>query len=183
MAFNINEIQAQLTGGGARNSHFQVQIQNPVEGAGDLKIPFMVKASVLPADNLGVIEVPYFGRKIKQPGDRVFDEWEVIVINDEDFAVRNGFEAWMSAINSHEENLRQFADSSPLNVKSQAQVNQYSKTGQLIRTYNFNGLWPSFISPIDLSWENTDQIQEFSVTFQYDWWNVSGGTTGDGGTQ
>lgn len=182
MAFSINEIQAQLTGGGARNSLFQVQIQNPVDPAADLKVPFMVKASRLPADTVGVIEVPYFGRKIKQPGDRVFDEWEVIVINDEDFLVRNAMEAWMSAINKHEENVRDFPDSSPLRLKSQAQINQYGKTGQLIRTYTFNGLWPSMITPIDVSWEDTDRIEEFAVTFQYDWWEVTGGTTGTGGT-
>jgi hypothetical protein len=33
-----------------------------------------------------------------------------------------------------------------------------------------------------MNWE-ADAIEEFTVTFQYDWWNVSGGITGDGGTQ
>jgi hypothetical protein len=50
-----------------------------------------------------------------------------------------------------------------------------------IRTYQFNGIFPSAISPIDLDWNATDQIEEFTVTFQYDWWEVSGGVTGQAG--
>ena len=84
MAFNVNEIRSQLTLGGARNSLFQVTMSNPANSVGDIKIPFMVRASQIPAATLGVIEVPYFGRKIRLAGDRTFGEWTVVVINDED---------------------------------------------------------------------------------------------------
>ena len=65
MAFNINEMKSQLTFGGAKASLFQVQITNPVNSAGDLKTPFMVQASTIPESTMGIIEVPYFGRKVK----------------------------------------------------------------------------------------------------------------------
>jgi hypothetical protein len=48
--------------------------------------------------------------------------------------------------------------------------------------YNFNGLFPTEISAIEMNWE-ASAIEEFTVTFQYDWWNVSGGVTGDANTQ
>ena len=73
MAFNINEIRSQLTLGGARNSLFQVTIQNPANGVADIKVPFLVKAAQIPASTLGTIEVPYFGRKIRLAGDRTFE--------------------------------------------------------------------------------------------------------------
>ena len=63
MAFNINDIRAQLTFGGARASLFQVIITNPVNPVADLKLPFLCKAANLPSSQLGLIEVPYFGRK------------------------------------------------------------------------------------------------------------------------
>lgn len=182
MAFNINEMRSQLTFGGARASQFQVQIQNPVNGAADLKTPFMVQAAQIPESTLGTIEIPYFGRKIKVAGDRTFAEWTVTVMNDEDFLVRNAMEQWMNAINSHQENLRDFGSASPLQYKSQAQVTQFSKTGVPLRVYNFNGLYPSNIGNIQLDWNTTDAIEIFDVTFQYDWWNVSGGVTGSAGT-
>jgi hypothetical protein len=178
MAFNVAEMRAQLTGGGARPSLFQVQITNPITGVADFKVPFMVKASSLPASNIGQIEVPYFGRKIKIAGDRTFDEWSVTVINDEDFAIRNAMEQWMNSINSHIGNLRDRAALAPETYKTQAQITQFSKTGDPIRIYNFNGLFPTNIAAIDTSWETTDTIEEFTITFQYDWWDVSGGITG-----
>lgn len=181
MAFNVNEIRSQLTLGGAKPSLFQVQIQNPANAIADLKVPFMVKAAAIPSSNLGVVEVPYFGRKIKVAGDRTFEEWTVTVINDEDFLVRNAMEEWMNTINSHQDNTRDFGAASPNLYKAQAQITQFSKTGVPIREYSFDGLFPTNISAIEMSWETVDAIEEFTVTFQYDWWTVSG-ATGNAGT-
>ncbi len=183
MAFNINDLRSQLTFGGAKSTLFQVQITNPVNGIADIKVPFMIKAAQLPGSTLGQVEVPYFGRKIKIAGDRTFEPWTVTVINDEDFLIRNAMESWMSAINSHQGNVTALGSASPLQYKTQAQITQFSKTGVPLRIYNFNGLFPTEVSAIDMSWEDTDRIEEFSVTFQYDWWEVSGGITGDAGTR
>lgn len=181
MAFNVNEIRSQLTLGGARGSLFQVTFSNPANGVADIKVPFLVRAAQLPASDLGTIEVPYFGRKVKLAGDRTFGDWTVTVINDEDFLIRNAMEEWSSRINSNQTNLRSFGSAAPLLYKSTAEVTQFSKTGVPIRSYKFNGIYPSSISAIDLNWGDTDSIEEFQVTFQYDWWAVSGGTTGLGG--
>lgn len=181
MAFNINDLRSQLTFGGAKSTLFQVQITNPIVGGiADIKIPFMVKASTIPSSTINSIDVPYFGRKIKVAGDRTFEPWRVTVINDEDFLVRNAMEAWMSAINTHEGNLS--AATGPLQYKAQAQITQFSKSGVPLRVYNFNGLFPTEVAAMNMSWEENDRIEEFDVTFAYDWWNVSGGVTGDGGT-
>jgi hypothetical protein len=182
MAFNINEIKSQLTFGGAKASLFQVQITNPINGIADLKVPFMVQAAALPESTLGIIEVPYFGRKVKIAGDRTFAEWTVTVINDEDFLIRNAMEEWMAAINSHQGNIRQLATASPNEYKSQAQITQFSKTGVPLRTYSFNGIFPTTTAAITMDWSTTDDIERFDVTFQYDWWEVSGGVTGNANT-
>ena len=181
MAFNINEIRSQLTLGGARPTLFQCNITNPANSAGDLKTPFMVRASQDPAATLGFIEVPYFGRKTKIAGDRTFAEWTVTVINDEDFLIRNAMEEWMQNINSHVGNVRGFGSASDLSYKSQGQITQFSKTGVPIREYTFNGLFPINITEMDVAWDATDVLQEFQVTFQYDWWEVTGGSTGNAG--
>lgn len=181
MAFNVNEIRSQLTLGGARGSLFQCTFSNPANSVADIKVPFLVRAAQLPASDLGTIEVPYFGRKVKLAGDRTFGDWTVTVINDEDFLIRNAVEEWSSRINSNQTNLRSFGSAAPLLYKSTAEVTQFSKTGVPIRSYKFNGIYPSSISAIDLNWGDTDSIEEFQVTFQYDWWAVSGGTTGLGG--
>ena len=174
MAFSVQDIRSQLEGGGARPTLFQVtNIAGggfDVEGAA--KLPFMVKAAQLPASSLGTIEVPYFGRKIKVAGDRTFTEWTVTVINDEDFKIRNAMEAWSANINQHIGN-QGIAD-----YKAEAQIVQYAKSGEILREYSFTGLFPSEVSPIEVSWETVDAIEEFTVTLQFDWWTVTAGTTG-----
>lgn len=176
MAFNVNDFRSQLQYGGAKPTLFEVQIQNPVSQLADLKSSFMIKSAALPSSELGEIQAPYFGRKIKLAGDRTFQPWNVTVINDEDFLVRNAMETWMSFLNSHEGNLQQFGTSSPAAYKSQAIINQYSKTGDILRTYKFHGLYPANVTEIAMSWESVDAIEEFGVTFNYDWWTVEGRT-------
>lgn len=180
MAFNVNEFSSALTGGGARNSLFQVQITNPINGVSDIQVPFMCKSAQIPAASLGVIEVPYFGRQVKLAGNRTYAEWAPTIINDEDFAIRNGLEQWSNAINSFQGNINNAGGSAPNLYKSNAQVTQYSKTGEILRVYNFVGIFPSEVSTIDLSWES-ETVEEYTATFQYDYWEVVGGTTGNAG--
>jgi|TARA_B110000858_G_scaffold69602_1_gene80868 hypothetical protein len=172
MAFNINEFKSQLTGGGARPTLFQVQILNPVAPEADFKVPFMVRAAGIPGSTLGSYEVPYFGRNIKYAGDRTFEDWTVTCINDEDFIVRNGMEAWMNAINTHDSNLRAL----PQDYKSNAVITQYSKDGEAIRSYVFEGMYPTTVDQIEMDWGTVDTVEEFGVTFQYDFWRVEGST-------
>jgi hypothetical protein len=181
LAFDINDIRAQLTFGGARGTQFLVQIQNPIDGSANLKTPFLTRASSLPPSTLGTIQVPFFGRFLKLAGDRNFQPWTVIVMNDEDFLIRNAMEAWSNKINALRRNIRDLPGSEAALYKSQAQIVQLSKTGKRIREYTFSGIWPAQISEIQTDWGAQDSIQEFAVTFEYDWHEVTGGTTGSGG--
>jgi hypothetical protein len=179
MAFNISDFRGQLEFGGARPSLFEVQIFNPVNTIGDLKTPFLVRAAQLPGSTVGTVPVSYFGRQIKLAGNRTFGDWTVTIINDEDFLIRNALEQWNNTLSTRESNLRT-SGNTPASYKSTALVRQFGKDGEVIRVYEFDGLWCSDIAPIDLNWEG-EGIQEFSVTFQYDYWRVQGGTTGDAG--
>jgi hypothetical protein len=69
MAFNINEIKANLKYGGARNTQFQVVISNPINPVADTVAPFLCRAASIPGSYLGTIDVPYFGRKWPVAGE------------------------------------------------------------------------------------------------------------------
>ena len=180
MAFNVNEFSGALKGGGARSSLFQVNITNPANGIADSIVPFMTKGAQVPAATLGTIEVPYFGRQVKIAGNRTYAEWAPTIINDEDMSIRNAMEQWNHSINSIQGNLRATGGSSPSLYKASAQVTQFSKTGEILRVYDFIGLYPSEVGTIELAWD-AETIQEYTVTFQYDYWQISGGTTGNAG--
>ena len=82
MAFSINEFKSQLVGGGARGALFQVQITNPILGAADFKIPFMVKAAAIPESTTGNIQVPYFGRMVKLNISSIFNTIQFTILHD-----------------------------------------------------------------------------------------------------
>jgi len=176
MAFNIDEIRAGLALGGARPTLFQVQITNPVTTIADDITPFLVRATNMPNSTINPIEIPYFGRKIKIAGDRVFDVWSTTIMNDEDFRIRNALENWHNEINTLQSNLNVRGSSAPAEYKSVATVTQFAKSGEELRTYRFEGLFPLELSTIDLDWESTDIIENFAVTWAYDYFTVEGDT-------
>lgn len=60
-------------------------------------------------------------------------------------------------------------------------MTHFGKDGQILRVYQFNGLYPSEISSINLDWNTQDQLEEFDVTFEYDSFEIVSGTTGNAG--
>jgi hypothetical protein len=191
MAFQISDFTQRLTGDGARPNLFQVVMSN-VPGITANKLSFMAKSAQLPGSTLGTVPMYYFGREMKFAGNRTFADWTITIINDEDFMIRNAFESWMNSINSNESNVRGnpgvTISETGQNYTTDAQVFQYGKAGPssanaangAIKGYNFVGMFPVDISPIDLDWSTNDQIEEFSVTFSYQYWTTgtNGQTTG-----
>lgn len=174
MAFDTKTFRSKLVGDGARQNLFEVILtlppisdpsQNPV-------ISFFIKAASLPPEEIGVVPVPYFGRQIKVPGNRTFPEWSITVINDENFKIRQAFEKWSNALDGHNNNLRNvIALTGPGGYATDITINQYSKTGGApLVQYVLRNAWPSAVSPQDLAWDANDQIEEFQVTMQYDYW-------------
>ena len=172
MPFTVNDFRAKLRYGGARQNLFEVILPFPaISGLANTELfSFMCKAASLPPEEVGVIPVPYFGRQIKVPGDRTFPEWQVTVINDEGFELRDTFESWSNAINGHYSNLRNPAAQETFGYQVNATVVQYGKIGDVIKEYDMIGVWPSAITQIDLAWDTDNQIEDFQVTLQYQWW-------------
>ena len=184
MAFRVQEFRSQMVSDGARPNLFRCTLNFPIlatssntptgfaSGAGsNQKFTFMCKTANLPGSTVNQVPVFYFGRELKFAGNRSFPEWTVTIINDEDFSIRNAFEKWMSGINSHAGNLRnpQFRQGAG-GYQQDATVYQYGKTGRVLKRYNFVGLFPVDVSPIELDWGANDTIEEYAVTFAYQWW-------------
>ncbi len=179
MGFNIDSFKANgLINGGARPSLFKVIMQFPaapgIEGDGE-RASFLIRAAQLPASTVDPVDVPYFGRKIKIAGDRTFADWTITVMNDEDFKLRNDFEAWLNWINTHVSNRSASGTGSPESYKVDIQVYQFGKAGPgddagVIRSYNLVGAFPTTVDAISLDWDTTNTIETFDVTFAYDYW-------------
>jgi len=182
MPFNVANFRSNgLVLGGARPSLFEVffpvyppgLIANGNLGTksafGD-RLTFLCNSASIPASRVDAVPVFYFGRSIYLAGERSFEPWAVTVLNDEDFDLRDFFEAWSNRMNMMVANIQQ-GSSSPEDYKvDMAKVIQWGKDGSLLREYVFYGLFPVIVGDIALSWDQGNRIETFDVRFAYDWW-------------
>jgi hypothetical protein len=179
----LTDIKGKLTGGGARPNLFEISIPTLPSGItnwDNTKFKVLCKSGGLPASNVGVVEVPFRGRSFKVAGDRTFDTWTVTVINDDDFSLRRPLEEWMELI-------AEYGDGSgrknPADYMKDATVVQLRRRPSTVgngnpfdngleegRKYQFKDIFPTNISQIDLSYDSTDTIEEFTVEFQVNYW-------------
>ena len=192
----IDSFKSKLVGGGARPNLFEVLLNFPTGTKGDTsdfdeKARFLVKAANLPASNITPIDVPFRGRNLKIAGDRTFDVWTITVINDTDFAIRNAMERWMNGMN----NLQNATgETTPNDYQTDAYVYQLGRNGiaaansthgtaqldgpkngdkvPVLKAYKFHGIFPTNISAIELSYDQPDTIEEFTVDLQVQWWDA-----------
>lgn len=193
---NLTSFKGKI-GYGVRPNLFMVQVtdlesnlndSDKVKGT-DADFTFLCRSAGIPASTIGTVEVPFRGRVIKLPGDRTFESWTITVMADEDMSVRGYFEKWMEKLNKHENGAGYTADfASTLKVSQLARGTSASDglkdPHSVVRSYDFYNAFPTNIAQIDLSYDNNNTIAEYTVEFQYDWWeaNKSDGTIdiGDG---
>jgi len=174
----------QRVGQGVKPNMFMVDVNFPgslSKSADDLETTnIMCKSAALPGSNLGVIEVPFRGRTVKIAGDRTFDTWTVTFFNDKDFKLRSFFEEWANKINTHEANTSElFTPNNSTGYTADLKVKQLEKddttTGSILRQYTLFYCFPTNVSQIDLAYDSNDQIEEFTVEWQYSYFKAEGG--------
>jgi hypothetical protein len=171
MAFDLATFRNNMAGGGARPTLFEMQILFP-GGATDDSQRFLTKISEIPGSTVGVITVPYFGRQLKIAGDRTFATLTCTIINDENYSLRKKFEAWMRLIARHDNasgasTLNQYQTDLTLN---QLQRGSAAGVDMPTASYTFTGAFPTSLGTIALDWSSTDTIEEYTVEFQYQYW-------------
>ena len=187
----LSQFKSRLQGGGARNNLFEVTLPafpgaaeefwGEGENESNTKFSFLCKAAQLPASTIAPVDVPFRGRVLKVAGDRTFDPWTVTIINDEDFGLRTSFEQWMNKLSKLNDAT---GVTNPTSYMTNAYVKQlgrgfekFSETNtggesSVLRTYKFYDIFPTNISAIELSYDSTNQVEEFTVEFQVQYFTV-----------
>jgi hypothetical protein len=177
MAVNtLSQIKTAI-GVGARPNLFRVSFAGGfAQGLDSTNFSILVKAAQLPGSTHGTIEVPTGGgRRYKIAGDRTFAEWTTTVLNDSNMNARRVIEAYQT--NFVYADYETFASVSPggrttNSLLSTVTVQQLNQAGAAQRTYTLNSCFVSDISAVDLSYDSTDAISEFTVTWVYDYFTV-----------
>ena len=183
----ISEFKSRLLGGGARPNLFEVEL---TAMPASVALPwqaerfgFLCKAAQLPGMNIANIDVPFRGRIFKVAGDRTIDNWTITVINDEDFLYRNAFEEWTQQIAALDDNM---GSTNPSSYMVNAKVFQLGRGSELnsttnagdsnvvLKEYEFIDIFPINVGQIDVSYENTDTIEEYTVEFAVQSYKVKG---------
>ena len=185
--FSVDSFVGNITQSGARANLFEVDIKIPSDLSGSglnteadkgTQFRFLVNSTAMPGYNIGEIPVSYFGRTVYFAGDTTFGDWTTTILNDEGMKIRIGIEKWMEQINSTVGNVRGFgvAHSSMLGsatITSYSLDNEKTKDGSSkpVTKVSLTGLWPSSVSPIDLSHDAVNTIETFTCTWQYTYAN------------
>ena len=187
----LSQFKSTLLGGGARPNLFEVELTTLPSGItwDPETFRYLCKAAALPASNIAQIDVPFRGRIFKVAGDRTFDVWQVTVINDEDFKLRTAFEEWMNLISKLDNNLGATDPSAYMTNATVFQLGRGSaknskdnngSSNAVLKEYEFVDIFPTAVSAIDLSYDSSDAIEEFTVDFQVQSFNLVAGGSPNG---
>ena len=188
----LSKFKGKLQGGGARPNLFEVRLDNLPDAAkdstpgaswgqqGQEDFAILCKAANLPASTIASIDIPFRGRTLKVAGDRTIENWTVTIINDENIYIRTAMEAWMNGIAKLDNNT---GATNPGSYMESATVHQLgrgysqgrhseansSSAGDTdvtpLKSYRFIDIFPVSVSSIDLSYDSSDTIEEFTVEF------------------
>jgi len=196
----LSQFKSRLAGGGARPNLFEVTIPSFPDAISDAwgsgeqsesgTFKFLCKTAALPASNIAQVNVPFRGRILKVAGDRTFDEWQVTIINDEDFKLRTAFERWANVMSKLDDAT---GVTNPTSYMTDAYVQQLGRGAErnatsneggessVLRTYKFYDIFPTAVSEIALSYDTTDTVEDFTVSFQVQYFTIGNSTQSTGG--
>jgi len=176
---NLSSFTQALQGGGARANQFMVTMGGAGASGLTNNFHFLCRSAQIPALTIGEVAVPYRGRVIYLAGDRTYDAWTVTIMNDRNYSIRSYLEGWMDDMGD----IGGTTKANTLSASSyyaNATVQQLDRNNSPIRTYKLEGLWPTTLDAIDLSYDANDAIEEFGATFRFNWLTAGGGGTAEG---
>ena len=178
MAFSLSTFQSALASGGARPSLFKMTISGQptgVSSADVANIEYFCNVSALPPLTITPIERQYFGRTVKIPGDMTFGDLSTTIIQTEGGHERAELETWMQEINHTGTNIMNTKHVTSNGFAGTVKLNQYGKEGdgKILQTIEFVDCWPSAIAEIALSYDTASDIEEFDVTWTYNYYTFA----------
>ena len=167
---NLFECDIQFPAAIALNPDLSGLYNTTVDGKQLNRVKYLCKSAAIPSFTIGVIEVPVRGgRRVKIPGDRTFADWTVTFISDSAHELRTVFFAWKEYISTsnYDEDAIRLYGAQGYDYVADMSVSHLRQNGSISRQYKLFDAFPTDVSAIDLSFDSTDAISEFTVTFQY----------------
>ena len=168
---SLTDFRNKLTGGGARANQFSVRSNSDFIQDTEA-LSFLCRSASLPAMTIGEVPVFYRGRQIYVAGDRTYADWTVTVYNDGGWVARSNLENWNNA-------LQAFGNSTvgaqnPADYYGSISVQQLDRSDNVIRHVFLADAWPTNVAEIALAYDTVDVVEEFDVTFRFNYMQLGG---------
>jgi hypothetical protein len=187
---NINHFKSKIEklGGLARTNLFAVNLKLPNQffdygsnaQGGSSKdrsdtIKLLCRGALLPGSQVAMVDVPYRGMGYKIPGERIYEPLTLTFMNDAKHTVRNTFLDWHKGMRFVDNNYMFNTDEDNVNFFGSLEIQAYyrdkwnntAERPQIVTAYKFFNIWPTMIGGIELDGGSNDQVQEFTVQFEY----------------
>ena len=154
---------------------------------------FHVRAASLPTSQVGVIPINFRGRTVNYPGDRIYQPWNIVIIDDnkisdkstDKISLYRAFHEWHERINSHANNFSTYevagntdpsqhfagrinADGTLPKNNPAWTIEQLDTNGaNTIRKFELWNCWPVAVGPIELDMSQDNVLSTFAVTMVF----------------
>jgi hypothetical protein len=177
---------------GNRANRFKVVGSFPVitaySGYEKTEMEFYCKAASMPSSTIGTVSVGHGGRAVRLPGDRSYSPWTIQVYESPYVQLRNLFEDWIEYMDTrkthetnnvvntdffwefHYQDQKSSGNTTPTVEVQRVTGNVTTTPAQYRKKIKFYDVFPIEISPIEFSYDNPDTFAEFTVTFNYLYW-------------
>jgi hypothetical protein len=169
-AKKVSDVLQKVKQGMAYTNLYRIMI--PGMGGLSEMLEFAAKGSQLPSSELGIMEVPYRGRKLKVPSQRSFAEWTCTVMETRQMQLRAMFEEWMNTLDGSSTGARDPSKLFDIEVKID------DGRGNDVIGFTLYGAFPSAIGQVDLSFDEQTAPLEYQVTFNYSYHEMTTSSVG-----
>lgn len=138
-----------------------------------------VSALSLPESSLTPIRVPFRGRVLKVPGDRIYAPWSFTVYDtantNRTIDVWEALHGWSDNINTHEENKTFWGPDSLTSVQNWT-ITHWDLSGDTpLKQITLWHCWPVAVGAIELAAGVMDTMTQFTSTVEYEYFTVNYG--------
>lgn len=135
------------------------------------KFKFRCEVAELPGKTIATVDDQMYGPTAKFAYDVTYNDINLQIIASDDMAERKMFESWIDNIVTPSKGgvgtsggLIKYYSDYALGIIS---LNQLRENGTKICTYTLYNAYPIQLSPMNLTWEETNTYQRFTVTMTY----------------
>ena len=152
--FNERKYQVQ------RKNHFSITFNKDFIDEG---LELLVVSFPLPKETTDTFKANYWNDSVNLPGKTNFETSQLVIRDAINYDTEKKFLGWRLRVYNPKTGKVGYAE----DFKSNAIVKEYSPSGDVVRTWQLIGCWPSSVEYGDLSYEESGEKQ-ISVTIMYD---------------